>query len=95
MEPHDDHHGHGHGHGHSHGAHTDPPTLVDQSLEELEFQRSVCAVAQSGQTAKLQSLLERRRGPAGVTGWGLHGEDGGAGRSGHTVRPLLGRDWSL
>lgn len=73
----------------------DQLTLVDQSLEELDFLRSACAAAQRGQADKLQALLTRPRGPGGATGWGLHGEDGGAGSSGLTPLHYAAREGHL
>lgn len=83
-----------HGHGHGHDDDVDPSTPYDQRLEELEFLRSACAVAQRGQTDKLAGMLARR--PDSVHWDGVEGKSGYtplhyAAREGHVacVRLLL------
>ena len=81
-------------HGHGHDDDVDPSTPYDQRLEELEFLRSACAVAQRGQTDKLAAMLARR--PDSVHWDGVEGKSGYtplhyAAREGHVscVRLLL------
>ena len=56
--------------------HTHMPTGLEQSLEEMEFTRSACTAAQTGELAKLQRMIERN--PAAMY------HDGSTGRTGYT-----------
>jgi ankyrin repeat protein len=63
-----------HSHGHGHDDDVDPSTPYDQRLEELEFLRSACAVAQRGQADKLAAMLARR--PDSIHWDGVEGKSG-------------------
>ena len=40
--------------------HTHPPTGLEQSLDEMEFARSACSAATSGDITKLRRCIERK-----------------------------------
>lgn len=58
------------------GACTHAPTGLEQSLDEMEFTRSACSAAQSGDAERLQRMIVRNPGC-------VH-HDGGGGGSGYT-----------
>ena len=66
--------------------HTHMPTGLEQSLEEMEFTRSACSAAQSGNAENLQKCINRNPGAV------YH--DGAAGRTGYTPLHYAARNGS-